>query len=149
MGRKPVGKRAMTPAERQARRRKRLRKERSVEVRHREGLIRREKRALAHIYIPMPPGITYWRYVTVLTDEGEREVVAPTTRPLATCGTDLEDDEIHSLIRQLRRIARQRGLAIEPEGEVVDETHASLNQVGDVDRAKIPSRGGVLIGPRP
>lgn len=31
MGRKPIGKRAMTPAERQARRRKRLRKERSVQ----------------------------------------------------------------------------------------------------------------------
>ena len=144
MGRKPVGKRAMTPAERQARRRKRLRKERSVEVRRRDRLMRREKNALAHI--PMPPGITYWRYVTVLTDEGEREVWAPTTRPLATCGTDLEDEDVQSLIRQLRRIARQRGLPVETEGEVVDETHASLLQARDVDHAKVGKGGSASIG---
>ena len=63
MGRKPVGKRAMTPAERQARRRKRLRKEHSVEVRRRKRLMREEKIALAHK--PMPPGITYYRKVAV------------------------------------------------------------------------------------
>lgn len=105
----------MTPAERQARRRKRLRKERSVEVRRLERLLRRERNALA--YIPSPPGITYWRSVTVLTDEGEQEVLTPKTRPLATCANQLEDDEVRSLIHQLHAIARERGLELAEELE--------------------------------
>ena len=51
MGRKPVGKRAMTPAERQARRRKRLRKERSVEVRRRKRLKRDPEQALCYLRV--------------------------------------------------------------------------------------------------
>ena len=144
MGRKPVGKRAMTPAERQARRRKRLRKERSVEVRRRKRLMREEKIALAHI--PMPPGVTYYRKVTVLTDEGEQEVLVPETRPLAACSSHLEDEDVQSLIRQLCGIARQRGLRVETEGEVSDEAYASLLQARDVDHAKLGKGGSASIG---
>ena len=92
--------------------------------------------------------------MTVLTNDGEREIWTPKTRPLATC-SDLEDDELQSLIRQLHRIARKRGLAVDTEGEVdleseaIDETNASLLQVRDVDHAQVNDHTAVWIGPRP
>ena len=136
----------MTPAERQRRRRKRLKKERTTEAKRLARLMRRDKNALA--YIPAPPGITYWRQVTVLTNDGEKEIWTPTTRPLATCGS-LEDDELQSLIRQLHRIARKRGLAIETESGPIDDTAASLLQVRDVDHKKVTDHMAVFVGPRP
>ena len=115
--------------------------------------MRREKNARA--YMSAPPGITYWRQVTVLTNDGEREIWAPKTRPLATC-SDLDDDEVLSEIRQLHRIARKRGLAVDTEGEAIDleseaidETNASLLQVRDVDHAQVNDHTAVWIGPRP
>ena len=59
MGRKTIGKKPMTPAERQRRRRKRLKTERSAEVRKKLAAKARDERALQ--YNPMPPGITVWR----------------------------------------------------------------------------------------
>ena len=77
--------------------------------------MRRDQNALT--YGPSPPGITYWRAVTVITDDGARELWTPKTRPLAVCSKDLEDDELQSLIRQLHRIAHTRGLATETESD--------------------------------
>jgi hypothetical protein len=108
MPRPPIGKKAMTPAERQRRRRKKLRKEQSNDWRCRERLMLREKKA--RNYIPMPPGITFWRKVEVQTAEGPDTIFTPTTRPLAKCETDLDDDEIVALLTQLRDLAEKRGL---------------------------------------
>jgi hypothetical protein len=60
MPRHPIGKKAMSPAERQRRRRKKLAKQALARMSNSERL---EKQA--RTYIPMPPGITYW--VRVLT----------------------------------------------------------------------------------
>ena len=106
MGRKPIGKRAMTDAERQRKRRQRLRRERAANE-------KRAKRRAKATTIPSPPGITYWREVLVQTAEGEKAIIAPTTRPLAACDTDLSNDEVRALARQIAAIAKRRGIAIE------------------------------------
>ncbi len=108
VGRKPLGKRAMTPAERQARRRARLRREL-------EGAAKVGKRAAARdrahaAYISAPPGITYWAAVEVARDGTTREIMAPNTRPLAACENDLTDDDVLALLAQLQKIASNRGL---------------------------------------
>jgi hypothetical protein len=100
----------MTPAERQKRRRARLRKERTAEVKRSERLRYRAKAAAS--YIPMPPGITYWRRVTVVTPDGERQVWAPTARPLAACDNNLDDDDVRALLFALHKIAAKRGIDV-------------------------------------
>lgn len=145
MGRKPIGKRAMTPAERQRRRRKKLKRERSAEARRKERLRRRDEHALE--YQTMPPGVTYWREVTVQTDEGEREVFAPVTRPLAVCETALDDEEVRQLLRQLVRMAKARGIEIPDDEPLDDPTSASLIQARDVREE--PPHDSVTIGPKP
>jgi hypothetical protein len=72
MARPPIGKRATTPAERQRRRRKRLRKEKLALGWRAENERRRLKKA--ETYIPMPPGITYWREIEVLTADGPLKI---------------------------------------------------------------------------
>ncbi len=99
----------MTDAERQHRRRKKLRRERSDELKKKYRAIARDKQA--ENYMPYPPGITYWKTVVVQTTDGEREIFAPKTRPLAACSTDLEDDDILSLLFRLRKEAKRRGLS--------------------------------------
>jgi hypothetical protein len=103
MARPPIGKRAMTPAERQRRRRKKLRRHQSAEVQ--QQLRRKRRDEHAKKYMPMPPGITYWRTAEILTADGPREIRTPATKPLAACEQDLEDDEVMSLLRQLTRQA--------------------------------------------
>ena len=110
MGRKPIGKRAMTPAERQKRHRARLRKAKDAEWMKKERLKRRQENARR--FMPTPPGTTYWRKVRVMTPEGEQEIWAPLTRPLAACETDLEDEDIQALLSQLHKIAAKRGIPI-------------------------------------
>jgi hypothetical protein len=57
MGRKPIGKKAMTAVERQQRRRKRLRKEK---LKLGTKALKEKKRLkAAQDYIPAPPGSTY------------------------------------------------------------------------------------------
>ena len=111
MGRKPIGKKPMTPAERQRRRRKRLKTERSAEVRKKLAGKARDERALS--YNPMPPGITVWRKTRIKARE-EIEIWQPTTRPLAAV-QDLEDDDLLALLRDLRILASERGLSPELE----------------------------------
>lgn len=62
----------------------------------------------------MPPGITYWRYVTVETNDGPQSVPVATTRPLAVCEKDLEDEDVLALLRQLIKVAYRRGLSLMP-----------------------------------
>ena len=113
----------MTAAERQQKRRKRLRKEQGAELSRKMRLKARQK--AAEHYIPTPPGITYWRKVPIITADGQREpgvpptgpviMWQPKTRPLASCETDLEDDDIRALLRRLHEVARKRGIEIDAE----------------------------------
>jgi hypothetical protein len=109
MPRPPIGKKAMTPAERQRKRRKRLKKERSAEWHHRER--QRKRRAAAETHAPMPPGIYYWRAVRVRAEDGEVvEIRQPHAAPLAAVRDDLTDDEVLALLDELHGIAQRRGL---------------------------------------
>ena len=112
MGRKAIGKKPMTPAERQRRRRKRLKTERSTDVRKKLAAKARDERALQ--YNPMPPGITVWRKVRVKARE-ETEIWQPKTRPIAAVQDGLEDNDILSLLRDLRILAAERGLSPEAQ----------------------------------
>ncbi len=112
MGRKPIGKKPMTPAERQRRRRKRLKADRSDEVRKKSAAKARDERALQ--YIPMPPGITVWFKKRMKANE-EFDAWIPRTRPLAAFQDGLEDDDILALFRDLRILAIERGLSPDAE----------------------------------
>jgi hypothetical protein len=115
MGRSPIGTKAMTAAERQRRRRKRLRKEKLKLGRKAE----RERRLLkaAEAYIPVPPGITYWRQVPVQTAAGEREIWASTTRPLsAVHWGHLSGADLDALGDHLRREVERRWTGRGPGG---------------------------------
>ena len=110
MGRKPIGKKPMTPAERQRRHRKRLKTTRSAEVRKKLAAKARDERAM--LYDPMTPGITVWCKVRIKAGE-EVEIWQPKTRPLAAVHDDLEDDDLLALLRDLRILATERGLSPE------------------------------------
>ncbi len=112
MGRKTIGKKPMTPAERQRRRRKRLKTERSDEVRKKLAGKARDERAFA--YNPMSPGITVW-YKKRMRAREVAEIWQPRTRPLAAVQDGLEDDDILSLLRDLRILAAERGLSPDSE----------------------------------
>jgi hypothetical protein len=98
----------MTPAERQQRRRARLRREQAAIVVDAKRLRARDKTRAA--YMPMPPGITYWRTVIVQTAAGEQTVYTPTMRPPASCDADLTDQEVLDMLAQLGELARRRRL---------------------------------------
>jgi hypothetical protein len=120
-GRPPIGKKAMSAAERQRRRRKKQAGEKSAAVKKALRGIAKQKTAAR--YIPMPPGITYWRYCEVrLADGTLKKVAAPETKPLAACDTDLDEDDILALIRRLGTMAKQRGL--------IDSARTALEQGG-------------------
>jgi hypothetical protein len=53
----------------------------------------------------MPPGITYWDLVDVITPNGKGRVWAPRTKPMARIShTELTDGEIVGLLQDLKRI---------------------------------------------
>ena len=89
IGRRSGKKGASTAAERQARRRKRLRKTRSAVLNRQRAHKARDQQA--EQYIPYPPGITYWRKVTLRAGE-TTEIMQPKTQPLPSIAGDLEDD---------------------------------------------------------
>lgn len=112
MGRQPIGKAAMTAAERQRRRRRKLRQGRRFEIDKKHRAMAREREA--ERYIPTPPGITHWEHVpTVTADGSRRKVWAPVTKPLATCAANLDDDDVLVLLVSLAQVAVDRG--IDPE----------------------------------
>lgn len=108
MGRPPIGRKAMTPAERQRKRRGKV--IRAQVAAATKGKRDRAKDKAHAAYIPKPPGLTYWEQVTVQTAEGERTAWAPKSRPLAACHSDLTDGDVLALLEQLEAIARERGL---------------------------------------
>jgi hypothetical protein len=111
MGRPTLFKKgALTPAERQKRHRKKLKAERSGEVRKRIANRQREEEALQ--YLPAPPGITYYREVTIRPEHVGRTVWRPTRRPLARCDNYLEDEEIIGLLCELKYHVLKRGLLV-------------------------------------
>jgi hypothetical protein len=109
MGRPPVGKKAMTPAERQRRRRAKLAKANKENIARKIRLKYREKSV--RDYMPAPPGITLWERVPhQLPDGSIKHILAPLTKPLPVVALQLEDDEALELLHQLLDIARRRGL---------------------------------------
>jgi hypothetical protein len=120
-GRPPIGKKAMTAAERQRRRRKTLAKQKTSIATKAIRAMARQK--TADDYIPAPPGITYWSRCEVrLVDGTLKTILEPKTKPLAACDTNLDDDDVLALIRRLGTMAKQRGL--------IDSARAALDQGG-------------------
>jgi hypothetical protein len=108
-GRPPLGKQAMTAAERQRRRRKKLAKQKSSNQAKALRAIARQKNADS--YMPVPPGITFWRRAKVRLDDGcIMETSLPIQKPLASCETTLDDDDVLALIRRLGAVAKRRGI---------------------------------------
>lgn len=103
MGRKPLKKKAMTAAERQARHRKKVRKE-ELELGKKAE---REKKRIeeGRNYIPTPPGVTYWQKKKVVLATGEiEEKYYPVTRPLASMHWhELTDADLDALQQCLER----------------------------------------------
>lgn len=99
----------MTAAERQARRRAKLRKAAGKAATAGKRAAARDRGHAA--YIPMPPGVTYYeRLIVRLVDGSTKEIWAPKTRPLAACKSDLRDEDVLALLEQLNQIAVRRGL---------------------------------------
>ncbi len=128
MGRPSIRKKGpMTAAERQQRHRARLKREKlklgAKAVRQRQRL------KMAEEYVPMPPGITYWRPVTIETANGPIETTVPVTRPLASLPwADLENADIVALIQRLLGQAKLRGIDvsdIEPDTETTGVARCS------------------------
>ncbi len=111
MGRPPVGKKAMTPAERQRRRRKNLKRaERSERER---AAIARARYESDKAYIPYPPGVHYWERLRVTTESGAIvEIWSPKRKPLAAIHDGLDDEAVLALLDQLHGIAKKRGLGL-------------------------------------
>lgn len=120
MGRPPLRKKGpMTAAERQRRRRARLKREKlklGMKAERKKRLLKK-----AETYIPIPPGITYWRPVTIETTNGPMQTTVPVTRPLASLPwQDLEDADVVALLERLLGQAKLRGIdvsAITPDTE--------------------------------
>jgi hypothetical protein len=127
MGRPPIGKKAMTDAERQKRRRKKLAAEASAEV---QKFRKAQKRAQAAKGIfPAPPGISYWRFIDI--EPGVRTTISqPTTLPFAQCELDLEPDDLLALIGQLAGRARQLGIEAEALQAFRDGPRPGLGKAG-------------------
>lgn len=134
MGRKPVGKQAMTPKER-PRRRRAKRGETAPRAREDEEAI------------PLPPGIVYWRKARIRTEEGASlDTWLPVERPLAAIRRGaLTDTDIVALLRQLTLEARERkiGAAAVVEAamqETLRATHrlaARTRKLGPGERATV------------
>jgi hypothetical protein len=111
MGRKPIGKPPMTPAERQRRSRARAKRHLVVKGGQAEKAERRTTR-LAKVgkqLIAAPPGVTFWRTVSVTTPEGPTTVLAPITKPAASVTLpELTTGEIRGLIELLTHEQERR-----------------------------------------
>ena len=109
MGRPPIGKKAMSPAQRQRRRRKTLKKAEKTEQQRATAARARYEREKQ--YRPMPPGVYYWKELEVRDAENNIvKIWRPHCRPLAACHEHLEDEDILALLDELHGMARDRGL---------------------------------------
>jgi len=97
MGRPPIGKKAMTAAERQRRRRKRRsRRTRSVAAKLKRA--RQQARAEPAV-LPALPGVSYWVLSKMILESGQvREIWHPLTLLLAACSPMLSDTDLVALI---------------------------------------------------
>lgn len=127
MGRPPIGKKPMTDAERQKRRRKKVAAEASAEV---QKIRKAKSRAKAtERFFPAPPGITYWRFIDI--EPGVRTTISqPTRRPFAQCEGDLEPDDVLALIGQLAGRARHLGIETEALQAFRDGPRPGLGKAG-------------------
>lgn len=109
-GRNPIGKKAMTPAERQARRRKKIAKADSAAVAKMKHAQSRTK--AAKTFEAMPPGINVWRRIKVMGADGEpMEIWSAKQRPLTSMRVgDLQDEDLMSLTRSLLAEMNRRSL---------------------------------------
>lgn len=127
MGRPPIGKKPMTDAERQKRRRKKVAAEASAEV---QKVRKAKSRAKATKgYFPAPPGISYWREVEIVVGK-PTTISQPTTRPFAQCEGDLEPDDVLALIGQLGSRARSLGIEAEALQAFHDGKRPGVGQAG-------------------
>src|SRR5438105_4715765 len=112
MGRPPLRKKGpMTAAERQQRRRARLKREKLKLGTKAER--QRQRLKMAETYIPAPPGVTYWRAVTIETADGPTRTAVPITRPLAALPwAELEDADVVALLERLLGQAKIRGIDV-------------------------------------
>ena len=141
MGRNSIGKKPMTPAERQRRRRKRLKTERSAEVRKKLAAKGRDEGARQNN--PMPSGSTVWFKKRMKANE-EFDAWIPRTRPIAAIQDGLEDNDILSLLRDLRILAAERGLSPESQpnlGKVVLPGPDECVTVGRNDLGRVAGSG--------
>lgn len=142
MGRRPIGKKAMTAAERQRRRRAQLRLK-SLKVGSKAERQKRQLKA-AGKYIPIPPGFTFWRYEDVIGVDGKpRRIIAPMSKPLAAIAlTFVDDADIGALVRLLVQEAERRGLTL-------DRVMAAAAKRWEVLRSRDmpPGADGEMIGP--
>jgi hypothetical protein len=111
MGRPPIHKKPMTDTQRQRRHRAKV-KRKLIALGTAEDKKKRRQRRMAKIgerVVPMPPGITYWRQITVTTPDGEQQVWAPITQPAPGAALlELSDAEIASLIENLEHEQKRR-----------------------------------------
>ena len=136
MGRTPIGKKAMTDAERQQRSRAKAKKA-TLAVGHKAEREKRLAKA-AERYIPMPPGVTYWETIELHPGANTIRIWQPTTRPLAAMAiAQLEDDDIVSLLAMLSKEAKRRGLQTVLQGSVVQPPRRE----GDVRVTKTQTLG--------
>jgi hypothetical protein len=90
---------------------------------------------------PMP-GITYWRTVTVMTPQGERQVRTPVTRPLASVDfRALRDQDIAALLYVLQGEQERRRTGENYGGAA---TNRALEQVL---RVNLPPGADGTVGP--
>lgn len=141
MGRKPLKKKAMTDAERQARRRKKVRDEKLKTGRKAEAQKKLLKAATQ--YVPCPPGITYYEEITAKLEDGTfRKVWVPKQRPLATVDwRELSDADLEELIATAtERLRRRRaglpemsgaGVGVYGVEDVPKELLEQVNDLGD------------------
>ena len=108
MGRPPIGKSAMSPAERQQRRRK---LNALAEKQKIEPVDPNPKRRRRPDYLPMPAGLVFWEPVKVVAVDGSHITAKmPIRRPLAEVDGTLTDDDLLYLVGKLSAQAIQRGL---------------------------------------
>ena len=138
MGRKPVGKKAMTDAQRQARRRKKLRKAQlklGGTILQQEKQKKKLKAAKATDYIPVPPGITYWRQIKCACGGWYWQ---PKTQPLPAMNwEELSEEELSEVaakaiyalkMRRKGKVVTGSGVMVWEGDDKPSESPATLSQ---------------------
>lgn len=111
MGRPPIGKKAMSAAERQKRHRKKQKREFSALAK--KAAQQKARLEAAKHDKPMPPGFHVWRRRTVNTPDGETDIWVSDERPFASTDLSLvENIDLGVLGALLQAEATKRGLQL-------------------------------------